>query len=147
MEHRAPFVSSLSMKRTPSSPATILQCSSSSKRTIPSMKRKLTEPSGSSRRGGGAKRGHSISGLSCGSAASSISYLPSNDHSKKLRRSISWDVRPPKVYEPKERCKEKLDDQNEVWYSVSCETSYMGIVRCFRLGCLFGVSRKYKLNR
>jgi hypothetical protein len=118
MEYRNPIVSSLSMKRTTTSPAAVGRKSrAGSKRTVDRLRRELDDTVGTSR-GGGAKRGHSDMGLNVACTASSLSHLPSNNLNKKLRRCISWDVRPPMVYEPKESCKVKLDDRNEVWYSV-----------------------------
>ena len=74
-----------------------------------------------------ARRGHSDIALGSSTAASGIAHLRGK---KRLGRSISWDVRPPRVHESKQLRQAKQqqqgeadammvdDDKNESWYSV-----------------------------
>jgi hypothetical protein len=70
--------------------------------------------------------------LESSSGSAGLSHLMRPGSKKRLRRSISWDVRPPKVHELK-RCSavnkataeggDRMDEgegsRNESWYSVS----------------------------
>jgi hypothetical protein len=84
--------------------------------------------------GTASRRGHSDMALVSSSRTSGLSYLSRPSGTKRLRRSISWDVRPPTVHVLK-RCTvqsttlndkddskrmETLDGggKNETWYSV-----------------------------
>jgi hypothetical protein len=72
-----------------------------------------------------SRRGHSDVALSTSSGATGLSHLRAGSK-KKMSRSISWDVRPPRVHEIKKTGKKDDssmndmmdDDRNESWYSV-----------------------------